>query len=130
MNGLRLGQLVDGVSLGNGPGDVGPFGSHDRQAATRDAVDMLLPMVPALGTIIVLFLLWRMLRVSRRPGRTETRFLQCPVLGRMVKVEFQRDPKDTRLTEVNWCTAHRPAVIVECKKRCLKVRDVAIGRER
>ena len=124
MNGSGLGQLIDDISPGNAAEGAGPFALRDQQAAAEVAdVGMLLPMMPALGTMVILFLLWRVVRVSGSPGRADTRCFRCPVLGRVVIAEFQLDPTDTRPIGVNWSTAFRPAAIVRCKRRCLKGRN-------
>jgi hypothetical protein len=52
-------------------------------------------------------------------------------VGREVIAEFQLDVAD-RPIDVVWCTAFRPAVVMECGKQCLRMQSVLqnAGRER
>src|SRR5262249_11382326 len=69
------------------------------------------------------FVFWKILDRSQRQGARFRRVFTCPFRGRAVIAEFQRDSAE-RSIDVVWCTAFRPAVVVKCRKQCLRMQRI------
>lgn len=124
MNAFGFGLMIGAGRPANAIGSVDSLVARSQQAAEKVTGSEILLLLPtAVGTILILFLLWRSIRVPGRPGRTDTRHFRCSLRGHVVIAEFQVDAADGTPVAVNWCTAFCPAVTVRCKKRCLKSRN-------
>lgn len=114
-------DLAKDIDLGRGVPVAGAVTSRSLdERFSETATDVLVGVVPLVGTALVLLLLWVIFRVPRRSGPTTTGAFRCPVLGRVVLAEFQLGPGGARRIDVIWCTAFHPAVRVRCKKRCVQ----------
>ena len=131
MDALALRQTTDAVPTANGAESRAPFVGPDLHAGTAIAgADMLTVVVITLGTTLILFLLWRIVRipVTRRP--TATYYFWCPVSRRAVRAEFQVDATESNFLGVNWCSAFQPAAVVRCRKRCLREPHAPVSSHR
>ena len=131
MDALALGQTTDATATANGSETAATFVGPDLHAGTEIAgVDMLLGVVITLGTTLILFLLWKIVRlpVTRRP--TATYYFWCPVSRRAVRAEFEVGATEWKFLDVNWCTAFQPAAVVGCRKRCLREPHAPVSSHR
>jgi hypothetical protein len=112
-------------------GSIGavPFGSPSSQSVDGAAGSDVLLVTLLVQGMALAFLFWKLLGTSRRQGSTLRRALTCPVRGREVIAEFQLDLAE-RPIDVVWCTAFRPAVVMECRKQCLRMQPVRRGAQR
>ena len=119
MNPLNLNPHFDATNLDAGAA-VPMLESLDEHMSEASAGDLIIVMMPLLGTALLIFLFWRLMRVVRTPAPTTAGYFRCPVTGRAVVAEFQLDRAGRRPVEVNWCSAFVPAVRVRCPKKCLR----------
>lgn len=113
------GTMNAGITEDSSIGAV-PFGSPTSQSVDDAAGSDVLLVSLLLQGMVLAFLFWKLLGTSRRAGSTLRRAFTCPVRGREVIAEFQLDLAE-RLIDVVWCTAFRPAVVIECRKQCLRM---------
>ena len=118
MNPLDRNPYLDGASTEAGA-PVTALDSLDEQVSQGAAGDLVVTVVTLLGTAAVILVLWRLMRVVRRPAPTTAGAFRCPVTGREVIAEFQLNGAARRPIEVNWCSAFVPAVRVRCPRWCL-----------
>jgi hypothetical protein len=118
MNPLDRNPYLDGASPEAGALATA-LDSLDKQVSQGAAGDLILTVVPLLGTAVVILVIWRLMRVARRSVPTTAGAFRCPVTGRDVIAEFQLNRAARRPIEVNWCSAFVPAVRVRCLRWCL-----------
>jgi hypothetical protein len=118
MNPLDRNPYLDGASPEAGALATA-LDSLDERVSQGAAGDLIITVVPLLGTAVVILVLWLLMRVARRPAPTIAGAFRCPVTGRDVIAEFQLDGAARRLIMVNWCSAFVPAVRVQCPRWCL-----------
>jgi hypothetical protein len=120
---------MDAVITEDGNLGAAPFGSPSSQSAYDAAGSSVLLAILLVQGMALAFLLWKLLGRSQRQGATRRRAFTCPFRGRAVIAEFQLDVGE-RPIDVVWCTAFRPAVVVECRKQCLRIQPVRQGARR
>lgn len=112
-------------------GDIGaaPSGTPNSQIAVSVAGSYVLLAIVLVQGIALAFVLWKVLGRPQRHESAFRRAFTCPVRGQEVIAEFQLDVAG-KLIDVVWCTAFRPAVLVECSKQCLRIQPVRQGARR
>jgi hypothetical protein len=112
-------------------GDIGaaPFGSPSSQIAVSAAGSYVLLGILLVQGMALTFVFWKILGRPPRYGSTYRRAFTCPVRGQEVIAEFQLDGTE-RPIDVVWCTAFRPAVVMECTRQCLMMQPVLPGMSR
>lgn len=131
MDALALSQTTGAVFTANGAESAAPSVGADQHAVVEIAgADLLLVLVTTLGTMFILFLLWRIVRLPVTQGRIATYYFWCPASRRLVRAEFQLDPTKSQPLDVNWCSAFQPAAIVRCRKHCVREPYAAVFSQR